>query len=535
MTSSSSSKVVFALLANLTFATAGCGVFGGEEPAAQAEATTPEGAAAGADAKGAGPKAPPVGGPADTSELTNAFGVFVAPNGNDAADGSLERPLATIQAGIELGKQVGKRVYVCTGTYHEALVLADSISVIGGLDCSGSDKRWRTGAARTRVESPTSPAIRANDIVTATRIEGLDIVAPNAIEPSSSSIGLLATHANALVVAASKITAGTAANGTDGTEGAQLVTSPNAVGGYSTNAGSCNDVGRCTYDQGWINNAVVAQGGTNQCDGQPGHIAESGGAGGEGGLWEVYQDVNFYFRLYREHTFYQATNGVKNRTGAAGADSPDAPNGTLLGAFTADGYVPANGAAGADGAPGKGGSGGDGRGPAPTINPNTMAASGVWRGFGGAGGGAGGCPGLAGTPGTGGGASIAALLIDSATTFDTSELTSARGGDAGRGTLGSMPTTGGAAGFLLTFAGNEFLVAKPGGRGGAAGVSGNGGSGPSAGIAHVGPAPTLAGKVLITTGNGGNGVAERSRTDGFGITKTIPATPAGVSTDILAL
>lgn len=531
MTSSRSSHLVLVLLSTFAVTTAGCGVFGADD-APPAEPETPAPSREG-DPNAEGPKAPPVGGPANSSELTNELGVFVAPRGADDAEGTRQHPLARIQAGIDLAKKVGKRVYVCTGTYREALVVADSISVIGGLDCSGSE--WRTGAPRTQIEAPTSPAVQATDIVTATRLEGLEIVAPNATEPSASSIGLLVNRANELVVASSKITAGNAMNGSDGTEGAQLVTSTTATGGGSTNAGSCQDVGRCSYDQGWISLAVTAQGGTNACDGVPAHVAESGGGGGVGGLWEVYQNVDFYFRLYREHTFYSASPGEKNRTSAPGEGAADASNGASIGAFAPTGYVAADGAAGADGAPGKGGSGGDGRSPYPTIDPNKMYAQGVWRGYGGAGGGAGGCPGLAGTPGTGGGASIAALLIDSATTFDGTELVSARGGDAGRGTFGSSPTPGGAAGYRLEFVGNDFLIAKPGGRGGAAGVSGNGGSGPSIGIAHVGAGPTIVGATRVTAGEGGAAVDARSRTDALGITKTIPATPAGVSKDILAL
>lgn len=534
MTSSSSSALLLALLANLALSTAGCGVFGSgdAEKAADSDTALPERVEG---KEGALPKAPPVGaGPTDPSELTNELGVFVSPSGAENADGSLEHPVASIQAGIDLGKKAGKRVYVCTGTYREALTIADSISVIGGLDCSG--EKWRTGAPRTRLEAPTSPAVRAADIISPTRLDNLDIVAPDATAPSASSIGMVITHAKALVISGSKISAGNAANGVDGTEGTQLVTSATATGGYSTNAGSCNDVGRCEYNQGWINLAVVAQGGTNQCEGAPGHAAESGGRGGEGGLWQVIERANSYFEVYRDD-HYLATMGVKSLSSAAGADAPDAANAAPLGTFGPEGYAPSNGTPGSDGAPGKGGNGGDGRRPDPTLNPATNpGVRGVWRGFGGAGGGAGGCPGLAGTPGTGGGASIAAIVIDSTTTFENSELSAGRGGDGGKGTFGSMPTAGGAAGFALTINdGNAFLLGQPGGRGGAAGVSGNGSSGPSLGIAHVGTAPTLAGTTKVTAAAGGNAIDERSRTDAFGVSKTIPAMPAGISKDILAL
>ena len=76
--------------------------------------------------------------------------------------------------------------------------------------------------------------------------------------------------------------------------------------------------------------------------------------------------------------------------------------------------------------------------------------------------------------------------------------------------------------------------ASDGGRGGAPGVSGSGSSGPSIGIAYVGAAPEVHTNTTITPGTGGPAIDARSRNT-LGVTKTIPATPAGVSKDILAL
>src|SRR4051812_29718583 len=95
-----SRAVAFALLANLMFAVSGCGAFGSEE--ASSDNPQPE------PAPGEGPKAPPVGGPADNSELTDALGIFVAPDGNPAADGTHAHPVASIQVGIDIAKRVGK-------------------------------------------------------------------------------------------------------------------------------------------------------------------------------------------------------------------------------------------------------------------------------------------------------------------------------------------------------------------------------------------------------------------------------------------
>lgn len=536
MTTTSSSALLLTLLANLALSTAGCGVFGASD--ADKEATSDRALPERGEATGAeGPKAAPVvGGPADESELTEAFGVFVAPDGAANADGTRAHPVATIQAGIDLGKKVGKRVYVCTGTYREALTIADSISVIGGLDCSSGSAGWRTGAPRTRIESPTSPAIIARDIHAPTRLEGLDVLAPAASAPSGSSVGLLADHASNLVVALSRLEAGDAMNGEDGVEGVQLTTSSGATGGALVNAARCNSA-TCLLDLVTYRYVRPARtpGGINTCEGAPDHAADPGGAGGSGGLWRVVaQEANFHFDHYFADSSYGSDRGERTKSGAAGTDGADGHNGDSLGTLSAEGYVPANGVAGADGAAGQGGAGGEGAGPYVMHNPNTdPTIDGIWRGFNGAGGGAGGCAGLAGTAGTGGGASIALVALEGEVTIDTTELVSGRGGAAGRGALGSTPTSGGQPGPNGSSIPQTF--AKPGGRGGAAGVSGNGSSGPSLGVAHRGPAPKIVGGTKFRLGAGGAGVDHRSRVDAFGIAKTIPATPAGLSKDILAL
>ncbi len=78
-----------------------------------------------------------------------------------------------------------------------------------------------------------------------------------------------------------------------------------------------------------------------------------------------------------------------------------------------------------------------------------------------------------------------------------------------------------------------FRSNHDGGRGGAAGISTNRSSGPSAAIAHVGAGPVLVSGTTMAHGNGGAAIATVSQVV-FNITKTIPATPAGVAQDILA-
>lgn len=528
MTTKSSSAVAFAaLVANLAFVGTGCSSYDSASEPTTADPAAPTRDNAAADV----PKAPPVGGTPSPNELTDELGVFVSTGGQPNAEGTHARPLASIQAGIALAKRGGKRVYVCSGTFHETLAVADSISVIGGLDCTASE--WRVGATRTRVESPSSPAVLAANITSATRLEGLDIVAPNATEPSASSIGLLATHASALVIVNTKIASGNGMKGDDGADGVQLANSPTASGGPSTIAAACVYPTTCAFafNIGWFR-PLPATAGTNACLGAPGHAALPGGVGGSGGVWEPVNDVSaFHFHPYKANPANSSDGGDTNHTSAAGTDGTDGDSATANGSMTSDGYTPTNGKAGVDGSPGAGGAGGAGRTPEPDFDPNTAGVTGVWRGMSGAGGGAGGCPGLAGSAGKGGGASIATLLVDSSVTFDNAELRAGHGGDAGHGTLGSAPTAGGSPGPNVLY---SPMNGKSGGRGGAAGVSGNGSSGPSIGIAHTGGAPDIRKTTTITAGGGGAAIPARTRNT-LGVIKTVPATPAGLSKDILAL
>ena len=542
MRSSRFTVFAFGLLATVAITASGCGAFGsGDDPPPAADETPtppPPGP------NGELPRAPAVGGPPDPSELTNTLGVFVAPSGADNADGTRERPLARIQPAIDLAKTLGKRVYVCAGTYREALVLADSISIIGGLDCGGGE--WRTSLGFSRVEAPSSPAVRATDIKSPTRLDGLEVVAPNATAPSGSSIGLIAERAGGIAFARSKITAGNAMKGDDGVEGIQLSNAPTGTtrGAAIPGATQCVAGSACKLDMFgayWVMPAGGA-GGTNTCVGASGFVAEAGGVGGSGGLREVSSIPNggnpiAVWRDYTNQPSYAPKPAPLGRTGAPGADGADRPAAPATGTLSRDGYIPADGANGTNGATGFGGSGGDGLPPHALIFSATLQnQEAVYRGWGGGGGGAGGCPGLAGTAGKGGGASIAAMLIESPITFDGTQLTAGQGGNPGHGSLGSIPTVGGlrsnpeipGQNFQLTAA-----LGDDGGRGGAAGVSSNGGSGPSLGIAHVGTAPKLSGGSTSTPGTGGAAIAVQSRT-ALGITKIVPATPAGVSKDVLA-
>lgn len=455
----------------------------------------------------AGKPSEPSAPPPKAEEVTEQFGVFVAPSGAAGNPGSRSAPLATIAEGIDQAVATKKgRVFVCEGTYAESLELANGVSIVGGLDCS--TPTWKLTDKRSTLQSPTTPAIRAANITTATRLDNLDVVAPSATVPSGSSVGLLAIDSNALTFAKGSIRAGDGMKGDDGVEGAQLA----HVLGYGPEIGQMP----ATAPAGVTSDLAGGFGKDGVCNLPDGaaFARTGGGKGGSSGIWSRSALGDMWSALPQN---LPSLPGPVLGTGAAGTAGVSGADGAL----TDEGYAPADGTAGTNGDVGRGGVGGAGKAP-----PVGMFATGRTYGESGAGGGSGGCPGLAGTAGKGGGASLAAALVRSPVRFDGMLLQAGNGGAGGRGTFGSDPTQGtpGANdGSVLVI---DATKSNPGGAGGAAGVSGHGAGGPSVAIAHAGLAPILT-QSTTKFGAGGAGLPASPRG-----ARTIPAAAAGVAVGV---
>ena len=507
----------------------GCGVFGSDSTSDPAPvAATPEPPAATDDGglpEGAPP--PAVGTPAN-NELTNEYGVFVSAAAPAGGDGTLERPFATISAGIERVKDLKLRVYVCAGTYKEALALVNAVSVIGALSCDGGV--WQTGGARVVLQAPTSPAIRAKDIALATRLEGFDVTAPAGTAMAPNSIAFIAENATMLTVANTKLTSAKAFDGADGTTAAQLTAGTTTAGGNGLpfSAALANPITGPRPQLG-------AAGGIGTCGGAPGHDGENGKKGGTGAIELCEQfthiatgQVDWQWVPYtRGGVVYTRSDGVPG-TGAAGIPGSDGASASTYGGFTPEGYAPRDGTAGVDGAPGLGGGGGNA---APTNFGAQCGSANVGNiiyDASGAGGGAGGCPGLAGKPGNGGGASIAALVFASpGLSLTGCDLVAGDGGKGGSGAFPSAPTPGGNPGIGPS----GTTAALGGGAGGRAGFSGNGAGGPSVALAYTGGNIVAAQDTHLTPGTAGVGVAARTNAS---TNVTIPASASGPAMATLA-
>ncbi len=461
----------------------------------------------------------------DTCVVNDADGVFVSSSlGTAAGNGTQAKPFASLNAAIAAAKAAKRRVYACAESYAEHVDFLDGVSVFGYFAC---DSSWAVvQSAHAKVVAPTSPAATAANITTPTRIEAVDLVAPDYATGSQSSIALLATGSPALTYTKSTIHAGTGGKGDDGTDAIQLTDSAYKSGTNGSPSVVCT--GTSCFSFG-------APGATNTCSGEPGHVPGAGGDGGNPGTYKPMFFVNGYvWNAVSATTAGSPTAptpataqgggfGLPGSDGAPGADGQAGHAGHGFGSLSAAGYAPSDGTAGADGDPGQGGGGAgsyddlSSRWPAGNY-ANSPNALGI--GAAGGGGGAGGCPGLAATPGKGGGASIAIVSIGSPFTLDTMILQASSGGSGGAAGSQSTPTTGGAGGAAAI----DVSTGGHGGAGGRAGVSGNGGGGPSFGLAYQGTAPTSLGS-QITVGAGGSGVAARVGKDGV----TIPASADGMS------
>lgn len=139
----------------------------------------------------------------------------------------------------------------------------------------------------------------------------------------------------------------------------------------------------------------------------------------------------------------------------------------------------------------------------------------------GGGGGGGGCGGQPGTPATGGGASIGALVVKSAVSFERARIESSNGGRAGLGNLGTAGIPGGNGGLGTSHGVPTTGKGGDGGSGGDGGASGHGAPGPSIAIAYT-EKPVMA-EVDLAPGRAGDGQPELKQPTSPTTARTLPA------------
>jgi hypothetical protein len=411
-------------------------------------------------------------GPSESAcAVDEAYGVFVAPpaaGGSDTAgSGTRKAPLATISNGVAAAKASGKSVYVCGGSYAEAVVIDashDGVNLYGGLDCTS----WAYAPANRVVVAPRAPgyALEVKDLTAGTTIADIEFDAKDAdsTHPGGSSVAAFVHGAQHVSLQRVTLAAGKGSDGAAGVSagppGPTNWTTMSLKGANATSsAPGAQTACACALD---AHGSTGGAGGGPQQDAGPGLPMFPGDAGGG---------------TPGAHGGSCLTIGI----GIGGANAPSAspdPGSASLGSLTTTGWLPAMGSSGSFGLPGQGGGGG-GNGPASS-------------GFGGSGA-CGGCGGAGGSGGAGGGGSIALLVSQSAVELSGCVMMASAGGAGGAGGAG-QPGQPGSGTF-----GNGAGSGCQGGAGGAGGGGNGGQGGPggvSVGIAYAGGAPTLDGQAI---------------------------------------
>lgn len=455
---------------------------------ASADGASPEDSAVADDAD-AEPGCPAEASPADDAcVIEEAYGVFVAPTGNDdSGDGSRSAPYATLGKGLAEAKLASKRLYVCddgTGYAEQVAVDAalDGIAAYGGFACDS----WAYGETKAKVK-PAAPGIvwRFDDLAEGFLLADFDLEALDAEAKGESSVAVIVNASAGVVFRGLNIAAG---KGVDGASPIGLgVIAESGKGGENGNPECSGNPNRGAAVVQMTCGAVETSGGK----GGDGAIGSSSAGNGDPGLPETMNGG--------EAGIGQTGSACsEGRVGENGKTGDGGKGGAGIGRLDESGWFGAAGEQGKSGNPGQGGGGGGG-GKRPTGCGLPVLSEAV--GASGASGGGGGCGGIGGDGGSAGGASIALVSIDSELTLDACHLKSADAGDGGAGAHGQ---TGGSGGDGGRASGSACHGGK-GGSGGSGGPGGGGAGGHSLGIAYKGDAPTRKGGSISVGAAGAGG------------------------------
>ncbi|WP_437481512.1 PGRS family protein [Sorangium sp. So ce1014] len=437
--------------------------------------------------------------------VDDGCGVFVSSSGSDENAATKEAPVKTLAAALLRAQEnETRRVYACAEAFEEAVEVAGSVTIYGGLDCA-SGWGW-AGEQRKTVLTATAGEIplvvrgggaEANVRVEDVHVQARGIDADDVTLAGASSIAAVAEEAN-VELARCVLEAGDAAAGA---AGAAHETS--AMGGAEGKSGG----EACSAE-------IVVPGGSvkNDC-GTPDDPSDDS-RGGSGGNGEADAAV-----AGSPGAPEYLVNGGKGEgadlcfNGTAGENGPEGGPGagaTGLGKISASGFTGASGRDGVKGGTAQGGGGGGGaKGGAGTDKcPNEALAGGASGGSGGAGG----CGGAGGRGGGAGGSSIALISLNAALSFEEVTLKTGRGGAGGKGGAGQDGGEEGAGGPggkkpEAATALNDACSGGAGGKGGPGGSGGGGRGGHAIGIAYTGAAPPVQGATveLGEAGQGGTG------------------------------
>lgn len=405
--------------------------------------------------------------------VSESDGFFVSPNGADTNAGTKAAPFKTIGAGITAAAAAAKQpnVYVCAGSYPENLVIKNApagVALHGGFDCtSWAQTNATTTVAPTWIANATSQQYVLLVDATAALVEGIVLNAPDAKDPSASSVGAFVRASPGMTFRRANVIAGAGADGTTPSPPAAVPVATSGNNATSANVFAAAVTCPCSTDSsfGGAGGAFADGGYVNPEAGAPIVNGDNtkGQAGVSGGPPTCY-----------------GGNGADGLVGKTGMST-----GTLGDLNASAGWSTSFGNAGGTGGTAQGGGGG-------WYNVGNPT-------FGGGGGACGGCGGKGGGGGGGGGASIAVATLSSTLRVQTSTIRAGKAGNGADGGLGQAGQPGGTGGIGTPCNGGG------GGTGGGGGAGGGGAGGVSIAIATISTTPDIDQQSTILAGTAGTG------------------------------
>lgn len=429
--------------------------------------------------------------------LTDEFGAYVAPNGNDANPGTKALPYKTIGKALSGDRS---RIVVCEGSYEETLTVVRSAELYGGVTCT-FDRAG--GKAKIAPAASTGLTVGSGTL----KLFDVEVIAKSATEPGASSVGIFAKAGTVVEIARGRVEAEGGADGVDPEPtGDNTLVDRNGNGALGMAGGAAKACKCAIYGE-----SAGGGGGNGGTSG----AAPTGRSGEPGAALPMATPIGVFTGA--------PGNGETTLGDGCSPGRPGAPGGARLGgmgaaangAATVDGWKTENGKSGEPGNPGQGGGGGGGS----YFNGGSA---------GGGGGGCGGCGGAGGFGGGGGGASIAVLALDATVLLQATELKTGRGGIGKAGGTGqAVSGGGGGAGTVGACSG------AAGGPGAGGGGGGGGAGGSSLGIAYTGVAPKIDGQAVdeadVRSGIsvGARGAGGAAGMGGAGYTAALPNSDSG--------
>jgi len=367
--------------------------------------------------------------------------VFVATSGAPGNPGTMELPLDSVQAAIELAALDPNRdhVYVSEGTYAGRIDLLDGVSVWGGYSAANG---WQRSDAHTTVLTGGAlggslVGVLGANLTQPVVLGGLRITTADAPD-GGHNYGVLLQFSDDVRLEGVEIVAGAGGAGLTGNAGTNGANGSQGRDG-SGSTGGAGGSGAFSGGRGGDGGTIL--GGDDGAKGG----GTGGGAGGDGGPFGTNAS--------------DGGNGADGTAGAAGGISANL--GQVLGGL----WVPqGDGSSGSTGGTGRGGGGGGGGGYVP-----------FHHGGGGGGGGGGGYGGTGGAGGKTGGSSFALFLATSHVALEGCALTAGQGGGGGTGGRGGNRGRYGGGGSRAIP--DNATTGGFGGRGGYGGAGGGGGGG----------------------------------------------------------